>query len=77
MELEVRCPISPDLGLIRELVRIHGHHSGLRGHRLDDLVLAVNEAVTNVLDHGGKAGMVTSRRTRDGIAVEVLDRGAA
>ncbi|MGW0801590.1 ATP-binding protein [Nonomuraea sp. NPDC002799] len=73
VEFELRCPISADLGFIRDLVRIHGHHCGLRGQRLDDLILAVNEAVANVLDHGGTAGQVTARGTGDAITVEILD----
>ncbi|HEX4816409.1 MAG TPA: ATP-binding protein [Nonomuraea sp.] len=74
-EFELRCPISPDLGYIRDLVRIHGRHHGLSGDRLEDLALAVNEAVINVLDHGGQAGLVTARGHEHGVSVEVLDVG--
>ncbi|MFI9593979.1 ATP-binding protein [Nonomuraea sp. NPDC052265] len=73
VELELRCPISADLAFIRDLVRVHGHHGGLSGERLEDLVLAVNEAVTNVLDHGGSAGLVTATRDAIGVCVEILD----
>ncbi|MFI6179171.1 ATP-binding protein [Nonomuraea sp. NPDC051191] len=73
VEFELRCPISADLAFIRDLVRLHGHHSGLSGERLEDLVLAVNEAVTNVLDHGGSAGLVTAVRDPIGVCVEILD----
>jgi anti-sigma regulatory factor (Ser/Thr protein kinase) len=73
VELELRCPVSADLGRIRDLVRSHGRLGGLRGERLDDLVLAVNEAVTNVLDHGGAAGLITARCDAGGFTVEVLD----
>ncbi|GAA4952172.1 anti-sigma regulatory factor (Ser/Thr protein kinase) [Nonomuraea thailandensis] len=69
-EFELRCPISANLAFVRDLIRVHGRHSGLRGQRLDDLVLVVNEAVANVLDHG--AGMVTARNTAEGIVVEIL-----
>jgi anti-sigma regulatory factor (Ser/Thr protein kinase) len=72
-EFELRCPITADLGLIRDLVRLHSRHSGLPDRRLEDLVLAVNEAVTNVLDHGGKAGIVTARATDGQVVVDVLD----
>ncbi|GAA3697527.1 hypothetical protein GCM10022224_074270 [Nonomuraea antimicrobica] len=72
-DFELRCAITAELGLIRDLVRLHGRHSGLPGHRLEELVLAVNEAVTNVLDHGGGAGTVTARNTGGRIVVEVLD----
>ncbi|GAA4917306.1 anti-sigma regulatory factor (Ser/Thr protein kinase) [Nonomuraea thailandensis] len=72
-EFELRCPITADLGLIRDLVRLHGRHSGLPDRRLEDLVLAVNEAVTNVLDHGGKSGIVTARAAGGQVVVDVLD----
>ncbi|MEV0237702.1 ATP-binding protein [Nonomuraea sp. NPDC050786] len=75
MTFELRCPISPDLRYIRELVRIHGEHHGLNGEQLEDLVLVVNEAVTNVLDHGGKAGRVTARGHGHGVILEILDVG--
>ncbi|AQZ61943.1 Putative anti-sigma factor kinase [[Actinomadura] parvosata subsp. kistnae] len=74
-EFELRCPISPDLGYIRDLVELHGRHHGLSGERLEDLVVAVNEAVTNVLDHGGRAGVVTARVHEHGITVEISDVG--
>ncbi|MEV0387176.1 ATP-binding protein [Nonomuraea sp. NPDC050643] len=73
VEFELRWPISADLALIRELIRSHGERGGLTGERLEGLVIAVNEAVTNVLDHGGKAGMVTALDTGDGVIVDVLD----
>ncbi|MGR6924293.1 ATP-binding protein [[Actinomadura] parvosata] len=73
VDFELRFPISADLGFIRDLVRVHGQHGGLRGQRLDDLVLVVNEAVANVLDHGNGIGMVTARSTPEGSVVEVLD----
>jgi serine/threonine-protein kinase RsbW len=74
-EFELRCPISPDLRYIRDLVCIHGRLHGLPDERLHDLALAVNEAVTNVLDHGGQAGLVTARGHDHGVTVEVLDVG--
>ncbi|MEV4174704.1 ATP-binding protein [Nonomuraea sp. NPDC049709] len=74
-EFELRCPIGPDLGYIRDLVRIHGQHHGLTGERLDDLAIAVNEAVTNVFDHGGRAGLITARDHEHGVTVEILDAG--
>ncbi|WP_188197553.1 ATP-binding protein [Nonomuraea sp. SYSU D8015] len=72
-EIELRCPIGTNLGSLRDLVRIHAIRSGLTSERADELVLAVNEAVTNVLDHGGKEGTVTVRSRGDGITVEVAD----
>ncbi|MEW1843353.1 ATP-binding protein [Nonomuraea angiospora] len=75
MNFELRCPISFDLGYIRDLLRVHGEHHGLDGEQLDGLVLAVNEAVTNVFDHGGQAGLITARGHDHGVIVEILDIG--
>ncbi|WP_217369397.1 ATP-binding protein [Nonomuraea antri] len=73
MDFELHRPI--DLGHLRDLVRIHATHCGLPGERADGLALAVNEAVTNAVDHGGQAGLVTARGHEDGVIVEVLDAG--
>ncbi|MGW0810617.1 ATP-binding protein [Nonomuraea sp. NPDC002799] len=73
MEFELRCPISADLELMRGLVRAHAHRGGLRDERLEDLVIAVNEAVTNVLDHGAAVGMVIVRSGADAIVVDIVD----
>ncbi|MEV0622032.1 ATP-binding protein [Nonomuraea sp. NPDC050404] len=70
---ELRCSITANLEAIRGLVRRHARCGGLRGERLDDLVLAVNEAVTNVLDHAHGTGTVTLRSSGDGIAVDIED----
>ncbi|GAA2211554.1 hypothetical protein GCM10009850_070140 [Nonomuraea monospora] len=72
-EFELRCPITADLGLIRDLVRLHGRYCGLPDRRLEDLVLAVNEAVTNVFDHGGQSGLITARADAGHVVVDVLD----
>ncbi|GIH92214.1 ATP-binding protein [Planobispora siamensis] len=72
---ELRCPIDPDLGYLRELVRLHGGHNGLTGERLEDLVLAVNEALTNVFDHGGRSGLIIARGHAEGVTVEICDVG--
>ncbi|WP_268246093.1 ATP-binding protein [Nonomuraea spiralis] len=73
MEPELRCPISTDLDAIRGLVRGYAGRGGLAGERLDNFVLAVNEAVTNVLDHGGGAGTVLARGRPGGVTVEIAD----
>jgi anti-sigma regulatory factor (Ser/Thr protein kinase) len=72
-QFELRCPITYDLGLIRGLVRLFAQHAGLSGGRLENLTLAVNEAVTNVLDHAGAAGTVRATSDDDGVTVEVVD----
>lgn len=73
MEPELRCPISTDLDGIRRLVREHAGRGGLSGEPLDNFVLAVNEAVTNVLDHGGGTGTVVGLDEPGGVTVEVAD----
>ncbi|MFI9594756.1 ATP-binding protein [Nonomuraea sp. NPDC052265] len=73
MEPELRRPISTDLDAIRRLVREHAGRGGLSGERLDNFVLAVNEAVTNVLDHGGGTGTVVARNDAGGVTVEIAD----
>jgi anti-sigma regulatory factor (Ser/Thr protein kinase) len=72
-QFELRCPVTYDLGLIRGLVRLFAQHAGLSGGRLENLTLAVNEAVTNVLDHAGAAGTVTATSDDNGVTVEVVD----
>ncbi|MEV0388182.1 ATP-binding protein [Nonomuraea sp. NPDC050643] len=72
-EFELRCPISANLELIRRLVRAHARQGGLRGERLDDLVFAVNEAVTNVLDHGAGSGLVIARTSAHATTVDIVD----
>ncbi|MFD0663892.1 hypothetical protein [Thermocatellispora tengchongensis] len=46
--------ISDDLGALRAQVRTFAGRAGLSGDRLDDLVLAANEAAVGVLTQGGE-----------------------
>ncbi|MFC5828679.1 ATP-binding protein [Nonomuraea insulae] len=73
MEFEFRFPISADLERMRGLISVHARRGGLQGQRLEDLVIAVNEAVTNVLDHGGAVGMVIVRNSAEEIVVDIVD----
>lgn len=72
-ETALRCPITADLGLLRERVRAYAAEAGLSGTRLDDLIIAVNEAADNVLEHGGGGGTLTARADGDGVWVDVMD----
>jgi anti-sigma regulatory factor (Ser/Thr protein kinase) len=72
-EFELHCAISEDLALVRDLARIHAWHAGLRGRRLNDLVLVVNEAATNVLEHGGGAGRLVAVADEGGLTVRISD----
>jgi serine/threonine-protein kinase RsbW len=49
--------------------------AGLKGQRLDDFVLAVNELITNAVRHGGGAGQVRLWVTSDMVLCEVSDGG--
>ena len=50
--------------------------AGLKGQRLDDFVLAVNELITNAVRHGGGAGQVRLWVTSEMVLCEVSDGGA-
>ncbi|MFB4274561.1 ATP-binding protein [Nonomuraea sp. MTCD27] len=71
--LPLHCEITRDLGALRTRVRDYAADAGLSGTRLDDLIVAVNEAAANVLEHGGGAGGVLARRDAEGVWVEVVD----
>jgi anti-sigma regulatory factor (Ser/Thr protein kinase) len=63
------------LTAMREFVRGAANSYGLRADRVDDLVLAANEIVTNSIRHGGGWCALTTWQD-DGAAVcEVRDRG--
>ncbi|MEV0143727.1 MULTISPECIES: ATP-binding protein [unclassified Nonomuraea] len=70
---QLRCPITEDLSRLRELVTAFAADAGLGGDRLDDLVLAVNEAADNVLEHGGGTGTLVAGTDAAGIWVDVID----
>jgi anti-sigma regulatory factor (Ser/Thr protein kinase) len=64
-----------DIGSARNLVALLARASGLPNARIDDLVLAAHELVSNSIRHGGGTG--TIRVWHDGRAVlcEVTDKG--
>ena len=49
--------------------------AGLKGQRLDDFVLAVNELITNAVRHGGGSGEVRLWVTPEMVLCEVTDAG--
>ncbi|MFC4123107.1 ATP-binding protein [Nonomuraea zeae] len=65
--------ISADLAAARDLVRDYATSAGMPADRVDLLVLAVNEAVTNVLDHGGQGGTLSACADGTGVVVAVVD----
>ncbi|MFD2767339.1 ATP-binding protein [Micromonospora eburnea] len=49
--------------------------AGLRGQRLDDFVLAVNELITNAVRHGGGRGWLRLWHRAGELVCEVADHG--
>jgi anti-sigma regulatory factor (Ser/Thr protein kinase) len=72
--LEVAVDIE-DLGLVRAFVSRYAADHGLARARVSDLVMAVNELMTNSVRHGGGSGVL--RIWNDGAAIvcEVRDAG--
>ncbi|MER7458540.1 ATP-binding protein [Micromonospora sp. NPDC126480] len=60
---------------LRHSVTSCARAAGLRGQRLDDFVLAVNELITNAVRHGGGRGSLRMWRQRGGLVCEVSDHG--
>ena len=64
-----------DLQLVRAFVGGRAAHAGLDRERVADLVLAVNELVTNTIRHAGGSGILRTW-TEDGtLLVDVVDDG--
>ncbi|GAA3079783.1 ATP-binding protein [Streptosporangium carneum] len=66
-------PIDDDLSALRDRLLRHATLAGMRGTRLDDLLIAVNEAVINVLEHGGGQGTVSVWHDDVRITVDIVD----
>ena len=66
---------SHDLATVREWVDAYASRSGLGPSRSEDLVLAVNEIVTNSVRHGGGSGTLQMWDTGDAVICEIDDRG--
>ncbi|GLW07184.1 hypothetical protein Misp01_23140 [Microtetraspora sp. NBRC 13810] len=66
-------PITRDLDALRDRVRRHAARAGLDEARTDDLMLAVNEAAINVLEHAGAHGTVAIWQDADALTVDITD----
>ncbi|MER6950529.1 ATP-binding protein [Nonomuraea sp. NPDC000554] len=66
-------PITTDLSGLRDWVQRCGAEAGIKGVRLDDLVIGVNEAAINVLEHGGGKGTVSIWDDDVFLTVDVVD----
>jgi anti-sigma regulatory factor (Ser/Thr protein kinase) len=64
------------LGAVRHVVAARAAAAGLREPRAGDLVLAVNEAATNSVMHGGGQGVLRTWSEPDAMICEVSDGGA-
>ncbi|GAA1792475.1 hypothetical protein GCM10009682_13000 [Luedemannella flava] len=66
-----------ELESLRGLLRGVGSDAGLSAQRTEELTLAVNEAVTNAIQHAhGRADVFISRDERErAIVVEIVDAG--
>lgn len=61
------------LAAMRRLVQQHAEQSGLARGRVDDLVLAVNELVSNGIEHGSGSPLLRMWRTPAGLVAEMTD----
>jgi anti-sigma regulatory factor (Ser/Thr protein kinase) len=69
-------PIDHDLYGLRRFVRVRAAMAGLDGTRLDDLLLAANEAAANTLLHaGGRGGAMRIWHDDDEVVCEIADDG--
>lgn len=65
------------LGPVRQMVATHGASAGMPARRVDDLVLATCEVVTNSIRHGGGGGELHVWQ-HDGVLIrDVTDHGKA
>ncbi|MHB8233778.1 MAG: anti-sigma factor RsbA family regulatory protein [Solirubrobacteraceae bacterium] len=63
------------LGAVRSLVSTCADRAGLNENARDDLVLAVNELVTNSVQYGGGGGTLRVWTEPDALVCDVRDRG--
>jgi anti-sigma regulatory factor (Ser/Thr protein kinase) len=73
--VETRVVGTGELAEMRAFVRGAAAREGLSADRLDDLVLAANEVVTNSLRYGGQTCRVAMWRAGDSVVCEVRDPG--
>jgi anti-sigma regulatory factor (Ser/Thr protein kinase) len=66
-------PITTDLAALRQRIHHRATDAGLTGARLEDLLLAANEAAVNVLEHGGGSGTLAVWHDETELTVDVVD----
>jgi anti-sigma regulatory factor (Ser/Thr protein kinase) len=67
--------VRSDLALVREFTVRRARAAGVRGIRLDDIVLAVNELAANSVCHGGGRGVLRTWEQPGAFVCEVTDSG--
>ena len=68
-------PVTRDLAATRGLVAAQARAAGLPAGRVEDLLVATNEATTNTLVHGGEPGVLRLWRRDGELVCEVADHG--
>ncbi|MBO2448830.1 sensor histidine kinase [Actinomadura barringtoniae] len=69
-------PIIPGgLTRVRGFLAAESTLRGLGGDRMEDLVIAANEAATNVVEHGGRRGRVRIWTDHGDLVCDVVDEG--
>jgi anti-sigma regulatory factor (Ser/Thr protein kinase) len=63
------------LGAVRSLVSMRAAQAALRDEAREDLVLAINELVTNSVQHGGGGGTLRLWQEPGALVCDVRDRG--
>lgn len=64
-----------ELATLRGIVRNHARRASMNADRVQDLVIAVNEAATNSLSHSNAGGTLRIWQDTDDFVCEVSDRG--
>jgi anti-sigma regulatory factor (Ser/Thr protein kinase) len=77
LDLLVHLDTADDLGELRRRLRSWGASCGMGGQDTDDIVIAVDEIVTNALEHGRPPACVRGWTTPDALFVQVHDQGRA
>jgi anti-sigma regulatory factor (Ser/Thr protein kinase) len=77
MTAALKLSISPDdtRALARVRGRVRTWLSSVEASEPDDLVLAVDEAVANAIEHGGAEVVVSAREEQGSVFFVVFDRG--
>lgn len=68
-------PVTENLRSMRALVRAEADRNSFEEGRLADFLVAVNEATTNTLIHGGAPGVLRVWHERDELICEIADGG--